>query len=128
MTPKICIATIVIGETYKEQYQKFFYDSQLNYAKLHRYDFRIIEDYISESKEKDLVSLQKILVCECDWSYNYDYIVFIDSDILIHHNAPPLPIETLDDRIAVVNEVQPEIQPYLLSKLCNRMTATEYYK
>ena len=41
-------------------------------------------------RERGSISFNKILVCNQEWSKDYDFIVFIDADILINVNAPPI--------------------------------------
>ena len=91
---KVCLVTIAIGKKYIEKFNKIFRQSQEDYAKKCTYSYEVITDYISqEYPHPDTISLNKILVCSCDWSMNYDIVIFIDADILINIKAPPIHLE-----------------------------------
>jgi len=70
-------------------------------------------------------------VCNQTWSSDYDYIIFIDADILINKEAPPLNFDELGDNIGIVDEYsQPTTDRRL--NIQKRMgwetSATDYYK
>ena len=80
---KVLLITIAIGEEYLLQYKDLFYESQQNYALKYGYDFKVITDFLDKNiQHKNTVSFNKILVCEQEFSKDYDFIVFIDADIL----------------------------------------------
>jgi hypothetical protein len=89
---KVLLVTIAIGEKYLEQYNNLFYESQQNYALKHGYDFKVITDFLDKTYMNSYMSLyyQKVLVCNQEWSNDYDFIIFIDADILININSPPI--------------------------------------
>lgn len=126
-----CVVTICIGEKYLQQYNSLFRPSQEKYANKCGYDFKIITDFIAEPKHSDLISFNKILVCDYNWQKDYDFIIFIDADIIINENTPPIHSEYIfGDKIGVVNQSQPNLQARLL---CQRhkgfeVTAQDYYK
>lgn len=126
-----CLVTICIGEKYLDQYNSLFKESQEKYAKKCGYDFKVITDYISEPKHPDLISFNKILVSEYNWEKEYDFIIFVDADIIINENTPPLHSQyNFRDNIGVVNQSQPTLQA---RHLCQKhkgyeVTAKEYYK
>jgi len=108
----VCLVTIAVGEKYLDEYNRIFRPSQENYAKKHGYDFRIVTDYLGPVREPSTISLNKILVCSQDWSLNYDFIVFVDADILINPEAPPIhSCMEFGDNIGIVDEfTQPSFQ------------------
>ena len=69
-----CLVTICIGDKYIKEYNRLFRKSQENYAKKCGYDFKIITEYIKEPKHPDLISFNKILVCDYKWTKKYDFI------------------------------------------------------
>ncbi len=88
---KVLLVTVAIGEQYLKQYYNLFYESQYNYAIKNGYDFKVCTDYLDKvHQHKTTVSFNKVLVCSQEWSANYDFIIFIDADILININSPPL--------------------------------------
>lgn len=134
---KILLVTLAIGDQYITLYNKLFRKSHEQYAKRNCYDFMVITDYISQNttypvKHPHLISFQKILVCSQIYSNNYDYIIFIDADILINTNAPPLH-NTInwEDKIGIVDEFSqptPQQRIQIQHNNCWEDSATEYYK
>jgi hypothetical protein len=127
----VCLTTVCIGDSYLKQYDSLFRSSQEAYAKKCGYDFQVITDYISEPRHPHLVSFNKVLVCNYNENKNYDYIIFIDADILINPNTPPIHTAyDFGDKIGVVNQSQPTLEARLLcqKKKGFEVTAKEYYK
>ena len=87
---KVCLVTICIGEKYLQQYNTLFRPSQEKYAIKCGYDFKVITDYIDGPKNTHLISFNKILVCDYNWEKEYDFIIFIDADIIINENTPTI--------------------------------------
>ena len=130
---KVLLVTIAIGNKYLEEYMRLFYKSQRNYASKHGYDFKVITEFLDNTiKNRSTISFNKILVCNQEWSNNYDFIIFIDADILININSPPIH-NYLDygEKIGIIDEYsQPSLQKRL--QIQTRMgwetSASEYYK
>lgn len=128
---KCCLVTICIGDKYLQQYNRLFKDSQENYAKNCGYDFKIITDYIGEEKHPHLITMQKWLVCNYKWDKEYDFIIFIDADIIINYNSPPIHTQyDFNDKIGVVNQSQPTLKARLEGQIHKgyEITANDYYK
>lgn len=128
---KVCLVTICIGEKYLQQYNALFRPSQEKYAKKCGYDFKVITDFISKNNHKNLISMNKWLLCELDWSNNYDFIIFIDADIIINENTPTIHNEyNFGDKIGVVNQSQPTLQARIEAQIHKgyEVTAKDYYK
>jgi lipopolysaccharide biosynthesis glycosyltransferase len=130
---KVCLVTLAVGEQYLNQYNELFRKSQESYANKCGYDFRIITEFIDSGlKHPDTITFNKILVCSLEWSKNYDFIIFIDADILIRKNSPALhSLMNYENCIGIVDEFsQPTNEKRL--ELHKRMgwesNATEYYK
>lgn len=88
---KVLLVTIAIGEKYLTEYINLFYESQKKYAYKNGYDFRVITDFLDKKvKNPSTISFNKILVCNQEWSDKYDFIIFIDADILINIDSPPI--------------------------------------
>lgn len=122
---KVCLTTICIGEKYLEQYNLVFRQSQETYALRHGYDFKVITEYISEPHPK-LISMNKILVSD----EHYDFIVFVDADVLINPDAPPIhDAYDFGDKIGVVSQNQPDkYAKYMVQKTMQwELTAEQYY-
>lgn len=126
-----CLVTICIGEKYLHQYNALFRPSQEKYAKRCGYDFKIITDYIKEPHHISVVSMNKVLVCDYKLDKDYDFLIFIDADIIVNENAPPIHSEyDFGDKIGVVNQSQPTLQARILTQKHKgyEVTASDYYK
>jgi len=88
---RVLLITIAIGEKYLKRYNELFRESHENYARKNNYDFKVITELLEKKYEyKEAISINKILVCDQDWSYNYDIIIYVDADILINSKSPSL--------------------------------------
>jgi|LakMenEpi03Aug12_release.lakeMendotaPanAssembly.Ray.scaffolds.fasta_scaffold591774_2 hypothetical protein len=88
---KVLLVTIAIGEQYIKEYENLFFESQKNYALKQGYEFMVIKDFLDKNiQHKSTISFNKALVCSQEWSDKYDFIIFIDADILININSPPI--------------------------------------
>jgi hypothetical protein len=103
---KVCLVAVAIGQRYLEEYTRLFMPSHTNYAKKHGYDFRVIDDFLDKKHTGyKTISLNKILVCSQPWSEQYDFVVFVDADVLINIRAPPIHACTdFGDKIGIADE------------------------
>lgn len=133
---KVLLVTLAIGDKYLQIYNALFRESQEAYAKRCGYDFKVITDFISghsavPTRHASLISFNKILVCSQDFSKDYDYIVFVDADIIISKHAPPIHTSYIwSDKIGIVNEYSqptPELRIQLQKKNGWEASASEYY-
>jgi len=132
-TMKVLLATIAVGEKYLIEYNHLFYESQKNYAVKNGYDFKVITNFLDKTITKNsTISFNKILVCSEEWSSDYDFIIFVDADILININSPPIhSYIDYEDCIGIVDEYsQPsnERRLKIQEKMGWEVTASEYYK
>jgi len=132
---RVLLITLAIGEKYVEMYNLYFRKSQEEYAKKHGYDFMVMEDYLCKNPDYNCtaaLTFNKLLVCSQPFSDNYDYIIFVDADIFITYDAPPV-IEgfraSIGDKIGVVNEMcQPSLEYTLeLQQKCPSYKMDIYY-
>lgn len=122
---KVCLVTVCIGEEYLKQYNQIFRKNQEAYAFKHGYDFKVITDYISEPHPK-LISMNKILVSDD----RYDFVIFVDADILINPQAPALHTAyDFGDKIGAVSENQPDIgaKNVVQATMGWELTARDFY-
>lgn len=128
---RIALVTLAIGDQYLEIYNTLFRTSQEAYAVRHGYEFRVVTEYLDEDLlHKSLISFQKALVFSLSWSKEYDVIIFVDADIYIRPDSPPIHVFA-SDKIGIVNEfAQPTKEMRLaLQASCGWETsATAYYK
>lgn len=128
---RCCLVTICIGEQYLQQYNMLFRASQEKYANKCGYDFKIITDFIKEPRHFSVISFNKVLVCDYNWSSEYDFIIFVDADVIINENAPPIHnFYEFGEKIGVVNQSQPTLQARIAVQKHKgyEVTAKEYYK
>jgi hypothetical protein len=129
---KVAIVTIAIGWKYVEEFNKKFRPSQEYYAKKHGYDYRVITDFMGDIHYPAVVSLEKQLILSQPWSSEYDFIIFLDADILINPNAPAIHIECENtDKIGMVDEMlQPTRSDRHELQVKNgwELSVNEYYK
>jgi hypothetical protein len=130
---KVLLVTIAFGEKYLNEYNNLFYESQKKYALKNGYDFKVITDFLDKDiKENASISFNKILVCNQEWSNNYDFIIFIDADILININSPPIHnYVEYGDCIGIIDEYSQPTKERRL-KIQRQMgwetSASDYYK
>jgi len=111
---KVLLVTIVIGkQAYMDTYKRLFQKSQIDYAEKHGYDYKLITDFLDDTYKSHDVSMyfQKSLVCNQSWSGDYDYIIYVDNDVYININSPPIHnYHDFGSKIGVVDEwSQPSI-------------------
>ncbi len=85
------LVTLNIGEKYKNMWRDSFADTWFKYAEKHGYDVVSIEDYIDRSAFGYARSphWQKCLILEDAETQDYEYVVWIDSDIMINYHTAP---------------------------------------
>lgn len=132
---KILLVTIAVGDYYLQIYNTLFRKSQENYAQKHGYDFVVVTDFLDNNKlnhVRGAISFNKILVCSQEWSNKYDFIIFIDADILINKNAPAIhSFMEYGDYIGVADEYSqptPEKRITIQKKMGWETSGTDYYK
>jgi len=154
---KVLLVSIAIGNGYLNMYNLLFRKSHENYAKKHKYDFHVITEFINNDNNNnintntninndananantfinhpDTISFQKILVCSRGkylLEKQYDFIIFIDADILINSNSPALhSAADYGDKIGIIDEYSqptPEMRISLQRKNGWEDNATKYY-
>ena len=130
---KVLLVTIAIGEKYLQEYETLFKKSQEEYAKKYGYDFKVVTEFLDKNiQNKSTISFNKTLVACQEWSTDYDFIIFIDADIFININSPPIHnyIE-YGNCIGVIDEYsQPSKEKRLNIQRINgwETCATDYYK
>jgi hypothetical protein len=102
---KVCLVTLVVGDAYYAEYERYFLPSQRTYAKAVGYDHIVLRELLGSLQKIDMVSLCKQLVCSETWASEYDYLVMVDADVWINPSSPPIHLACADtDKIGMVNE------------------------
>jgi len=91
MSLSTCVAVVVIGDSYLQDFDRYARQRMQSYCDHHGYDLRLITEPIRELNGKSLI-WQKFLIRELPWWRRYDQVAYLDSDILIARDAPPLPV------------------------------------
>jgi hypothetical protein len=102
---KTAVITITIGDRYKHSFNTVFKSNLKQYCDKHKYDLFIIDTlpindncYIPSK-----FMWQRMLLLSDNRFNNYDYVLIMDSDILVNINSPPLP-HIKPNKVGVVNE------------------------
>ena len=134
---KVLLGVIAIGDNFLEQYKKLFMNSHENYAKKHGYEFKIFNEIFDNPNKynRTNITMNKYLMFCQDWSNNYDFIIWIDCDILININSPAIHEFLLNENtIGIIDEYsQPTKEKRLRIQNANiqwgwESCATDYYK
>lgn len=91
MNPKTALCTIVVGESYQAAFDRFSRKRFDNYARRHGYDPIILTHPVRDLPGKKF-TWQKLCLPDLPWWREYDQVIFVDADILIARDAPPLPV------------------------------------
>ena len=89
---RVALAVVVLGPAYHAQYMKLFHESHAAYAKKYSYNLSIFSEWISSGPGPSVAlsgaSMQKYALLNTVWAQNFDYVVYLDADILINPSAP----------------------------------------
>ena len=130
---RVLLTTIVIGDKYLEEYNNLFRQSQVNYALKNGYEFNVISHFLDPiTQHHSTITLNKLLLCSQGWAEQFDFIIFVDADIFININAPPIHnFINYGNNIGVVDEYsQPSKERRLNIQRRNgwETSAIDYYK
>jgi hypothetical protein len=128
---RVCLATVCIGDTCRQDYDMLFRDSHEAYANRHGYDYHVVCEFLTDTHDPALINMHKWMICGPLAERNYDYIVFVDADMLISCRAPPIHVSMdFGDKIGVVNQSQPTLEARHMVQQDKgyEVTAKEYYK
>jgi hypothetical protein len=128
---RVLMVAICIGDLYLQQYNQLFRKSHEIYAKKHGYDFKVLDNYIEPSYKYNKMSIyyQKFMVCENH--DDYDFIIYVDSDIFINTGSPSLhDFYDFKDKIGIADEYSqptPEIRIEIQKQMGWETSAKDYY-
>lgn len=131
--PRVLMVTIAIGGRYLDRYKTLFHENHLSYCRLHGYEFRLCDAFLEPGQDdSSLVSMQKFLVCSQPWSRDFDFVVFVDADILTNLRTAPAIHAAADygGLIGVVDEYSqpsPSERRQIQERAGWESTAREYY-
>lgn len=83
---KKAIVTLAIGDKYIRLFNELCRKNWESYCEMHNYDLIVINQKLdlSARAQQRSPAWQKLLICSQEWSSNYQYIVWMDADILIN--------------------------------------------
>lgn len=130
---KVLLVSLAIGDKYINEYNELFYKSQYQYCQKHGYDFKLItKRLIGSINHPDNISFDKALMFSQPWSEEYDWVVFIDADILISPIAPAIHKHFLNkEKVYVADEYsQPNTEARIAvqKKMGWETSAQDYYQ
>ena len=106
MSNQNAIVTLVVGNKYKQLFNKYSRESFVKYAEKINADLIVIEERLDSSSLSNLrsVAWQKLLILSQNWSDNYEQILWIDSDVVINNiNADNIFDTTPNEKIGGVD-------------------------
>jgi hypothetical protein len=135
---RVLLVAISIGDRYLRQYNHLFRKSHEIYAKKHGYDFQVLDNYIEPSYKYNKMSIyyQKFMVCNClskdvENPEEYDFIIYVDSDIFINPGSPSLhDFYDFKHQIGIADEYSqptPEVRIQIQKQMGWETSAKDYY-
>lgn len=85
------LATVLIGDRYVQEWQRWFRPSWEAYAQRHGYEIVVFTDYIDKTPRAQERSRnwQKLLILETEELSRFEHVVWLDSDVMVNfHRAP----------------------------------------
>lgn len=135
MDLKVLVITISIGKKYQKIYEEYFLDNHKKFCKTLGFDFKNIKTFLDkETSSEGLTSAQKLLICNLDNTESYDFLIFLDCDILVNIKNAKKYINELfqsPNKIMIVDEYNQlgyENRLKINKKQGWESSATEYYK
>lgn len=89
--PRTCVVSIVIGDRYVRDFDRYARRRMERYCRRHGYDFNVLTTPVRALPGKQY-TWQKLCLPDLPWWRTYDQIVFLDADMLIARDAPALPV------------------------------------
>ena len=127
----VLLVTMALGKAYLHEYRLVMQGVHQRYAQRHGYDFKVVTKNIGN--DTDIVSFAKALLVTLPCAQNYDFLVYVDCDVWIRRDAPPIH-RAMDfgDKVGIVDEyAQPtpslRKQYQHLQNYADK-TAEEYYR
>jgi hypothetical protein len=89
-SPNTCIVTFVIGRPYEIAFDRYCRKRLETYCRRYNYELRVFDKPIRELPGKKY-TWQKLLLPETSLWNDFEHLAYVDADILIARDAPPLP-------------------------------------
>lgn len=104
--PKVAIATLLIGASYQQMWRRYCEISWRKYANHYDFDLLIGDAALAPSGANHTLTWQKLLIGRLPDVSRYDYVVWIDGDIVITmQETPPNILDGMDpEKIGAVRD------------------------
>jgi hypothetical protein len=109
-TSKVCVVTFTFGEK-RQDYERLFVPSIRAFAQKHGYDFKQLTEPILSAESvpnavpKHVMCMQKLLIPKIPGILAYDWVIYVDADILINYEKTPnILSEVVPGKICAVDE------------------------
>ena len=106
MPNRAALVTIALGDKFRWLWRRYCRPSWLAYADRHGYDLIVLEAPLDPSPEAAarMATWQKCLVLSQPFAAQYEQMVWVDADILIHPQAPAITTGVPPERVGAVDE------------------------
>ena len=117
-----CLVTLTIGDKYQRSFEQYLRPSWELYCEKYLIDLVVLDQPLDDSPRasKRSPAWQKLLILSQDWSFQYEQIAWVDSDIAINaHRAPDLFSFVAPHEIGLVEDFAfptPDMYKYLLQE------------
>lgn len=99
----VLLVAMALGKSYLHEYSQVLQSVHQRYAQRHGYDFKVVTRNIGN--DTNIVSFAKALLVTLPCAQNYDFLVYVDCDVWIRSDAPPIH-RAMDfgDKVGIVDE------------------------
>lgn len=95
---KAAIVTLLIGDSYQAMWKAHCAANWAAYARTHNFDLITIDAPIDSRRDARTLNWQKLLIGRHPKAQGYDYLIWIDGDIVINTSIAPSILEKLPPR------------------------------
>lgn len=129
----IAVGSDSLGRPYTHFYNSLFRKSHEAYAARHGYDHRVVTEFLDPMfQHQKVIVFQKWLTVCAPWAQDYDFVVVLDADTLVHPEAPAIHLAAdFGDRVGMVDEYSqptPERRALIQIEKGWERTSREYYE
>lgn len=129
MSERVALVTLAIGRRYEERWRRIAAPLWSAYAERHGYEVICLTEPLDDSERARGRSpaWQKCLVLEQPFAAAYDRVVWVDADVAIRPDAPPVTAGVPVELVGAVDEFSsptPELHASHLAKLYAHWDAT----
>lgn len=129
MSERVALVTLAIGERYERRWRGVAEPLWRRYAERHGYELVCLTEPLDDSERaaRRSPAWQKCLVLEQPFAADFDRVVWVDADVAIRPDSPPVAAGVPVGLVGAVDEYSsptPELHRRLLAKLYAHWDAT----